>query len=72
MPNTKKKFYFAIDPHGQLGCLNLNYERTPESIELVLEPFIKAISFDAEVDGAFAKYDILPQWKEKQIKEGLR
>ena len=71
-PHTPKTFSFTIDHHGQLGCLKVNYDRTPESIELVLEPFIKAISVDKEVEGPFAIYDLLPQWKERQAKEGLR
>ena len=72
LPHTTKKFSLTINHHGQLGCLNINYDRTPENIVLVLAPFMKAISVDAEVEGAFARYDLLPQWKERQIKEGLR
>ena len=71
-PHTKKQIHFISPCKSCLGaCWLANYERTPESIELVLQ-ILKAISVDVEVEGAFAKYDILPLWKERQVKEGLR
>jgi len=71
-PNTIKSIYF-ITPCKTCGgaCFSASYNRTPEEIILVLS-IIKAISVDIEVEGAYAKYDLLPLWKDRQIKEGFR
>jgi len=71
-PHTKRKFHIASPGSGYAGSCNIaSYERTPDEIRFVLEARL-AISVDAETKGAFAGYDLLPQWKERQIKEGLR
>lgn len=69
---TNIKFYF-VTPCWSCGggCFSAKYERTPEKIVLVLKPH-PAISVDLEVTEAFATYDLLPLWKERQVKEGLR
>lgn len=65
-PHTIKHIYFL----SRAYCIN-TYDRTPEEITLIIK-IRKAISIDAEVEGAFAKYDLLDLWKERQVKEGLR
>ena len=71
-PHTKTKFYLISPCWGcGGGCFAAQYERTPESITLILKPF-HAISVNLEVEDPFAIYDLLPQWKERQVKEGFR
>lgn len=71
-PNNIYKFYFVTPSWGSGGgCMDAQYNRTPEKIVLVLKPFT-AISVDLETEDTFAMYDLLPLWKERQVKEGLR
>ncbi len=71
-PHTKIRFHFITPSWGSAGgCFDAQYNRTPEKITLVLKPF-PAISVDLEVEEPFAMYDLLPLWKERQVKEGLR
>jgi hypothetical protein len=64
-PQTVKHVYFIGSP-----CIR-SFERTPEVLTLVIK-ISSAISIDSEVEGVFAKYDLLNLWKEQQVKEGLR
>lgn len=71
-PHSKMKFYFRTPSSGSRGgCYDAEYNRTPEKIVLTLKPF-PAISVDLEVNEPFGMYDLLPLWKERQVKEGLR
>jgi len=64
-PHTSKHIHFIC--YASDG----SFDRTPEEIELVLEA--GAISVDVEKkDGAFAKYNLLDLWKQKQVEKGLR
>ena len=65
-PMTTKHIYF-ISRYG--GCSS--YERTPDEITLIIM-ISNAVSVDFEIEGAFAKYDLLELWKGKQVEEGLR
>jgi len=49
---------------------NITYERTPESITLLLG--VSAISVDEEINGNLDVFDLLPNWKLRQVEEGLR
>lgn len=71
-PNTIKKINFITPCSGcPGGCIYATYDRTPEEITLVIK-VDRAISVDAELEGIFAKYDLLDLWKDRQVKEGLR
>jgi hypothetical protein len=64
-PHTSKHIHFIC--YASDG----SFDRTPEEIELVLEA--SAISVDVEKEkGAFAKYNLLDLWKEKQVEKGVR
>jgi hypothetical protein len=71
-PYTTKRIKFLSPDNRSMGrCYQAHYTRTPEYI--ILEMTVDyAISVDAEFKGVFEGFNILPEWKERQIKEGLR
>lgn len=72
-PGEIKRISFTSLTAGQLAYYsgrNITYERTPESITLLLG--VSAISVDEEINGNFDVFDLLPNWKLRQVEEGLR
>ncbi len=72
-PDEIKRVSFTSLTAGQLAYYsgrNITYERTPESITLLLG--VSAISVDEEINGNLDVFDLLPNWKLRQVEEGLR
>lgn len=69
-PNTTRIISFSSLGTGFYGGCGIGYDRTPEGIIITFKA--DAISIDKEIYDNFARYNLLPQWKEKQALDGLR